>query len=105
MSFGIDSGQQIETLLGTETGIMVGGTKDQPQFALRTRGGDADAALAIARKAIAASPFVEGLTASKVTSPEGIVVSVGSDLTTAISDPSGSKLGGDRGVPAGCPGL
>ena len=94
--FGIDSGQQIETLLGTETGIMVSGTKDKPQFALRTRGGDADAALAIARKAIAASPFVEALAASKVTSPEGIVVSVGSDLTKAVSDPSGSKLGDDQ---------
>ena len=29
-------------------------------------------------------------------SPEGIVVSVGSDLTKAISDLSGSKLGGDQ---------
>ena len=35
---GITSAKQIETVLGAETGITVAGNKDNPEFALRTRG-------------------------------------------------------------------
>lgn len=91
---GIDSAAEIETLLGAETGIMVGGTKDVPEFAVRTRGKDADAALKIASKALAAPEAGNvNINATKITGPDGIVVSMGSGLDKAIFDLSGPKLG------------
>jgi hypothetical protein len=90
---GIDSAKKIETLLGAETGVMVGGGTGQPQFAVRTRGNNPDAALAIARKALAGVPPVDGLQVRKITGPDGIVAGLGSDLNTAIFSQSGSKLG------------
>lgn len=91
--FGIDSAQQVETLLGAETGIVVGGTVDHPEYAVRTRGSDADAALALAQKVLAQAPVPE-LTVRKISGPDGILAGVGPELTAAILDPSGSKLGG-----------
>ncbi|MEP7034499.1 MAG: DUF3352 domain-containing protein [Actinomycetota bacterium] len=91
---GLGSATDLETLLGTETGIAVGGTSDQPQFAVRTRSADSAASLALAIKVFAAAP-VPGLTVRKLTDPEGILVGTGSDLTAAMSDPSGGRLGAD----------
>jgi hypothetical protein len=89
---GVDSADQVETLFGTETGIVVGGTIDQPEYAVRTRTSDPDAALAIARKALAAAE-IPGLTLQKAKDPQGILASVGPGLTAAIVNGSGSKLG------------
>ncbi len=47
---GIKLPEDLKTLLGEETAIGVYGTQDDPQVVGRTRGGDADAALAIAEK-------------------------------------------------------
>jgi hypothetical protein len=89
---GIDSAEQVETLFGTETGVVVGGTIDHPEYAVRTRGSDPDAALAVARKALTAGQ-IPGLTVQKITDPDGILAGVGSGLTAAIVNGSGSKLG------------
>ena len=94
---GISSAKQIEMLLGAETGVMVSGTDletSQMEFAVRTRGSDADAALGIVRSALGAFPSGGMLQAAKVTGPDGIVVGYGPGLTAAISNRSGSKLGG-----------
>ena len=94
---GISSAKQIETLLGAETGLMVGGTgleTSEIEFAVRTRGTDADAALGIVRTAVDSFPYGGILQAAKVTGPDGIVVGYGRALTAAISNQSGSKLGG-----------
>ncbi|MCW2713083.1 MAG: hypothetical protein JWN88_130 [Frankiales bacterium] len=48
--FGITLPEDITTLLGDETALGVYGTKDDPQVVGRTRGGDPDAALAVAEK-------------------------------------------------------
>jgi len=93
--FGIDSAQQVETLLGAETGIVVGGTADHPEYAVRTRGSDPDTALALARQVLAQAPVPE-LTIRKISDPDGIVAGVGSELSDAILNPSGAKLGGDK---------
>jgi hypothetical protein len=91
---GIRSAKEIETLFGAETGVVVGGTKDSPEVAVRTRGGDADAALAIAGRLMDASPATgTDVTATKVTGPDGIVVGMGAGLTAAVSNKSGSRLG------------
>ena len=89
---GIDSAEQVETLFGTETGVVVGGTIDDLEYAVRTRGSDPDAALAVARKAVAAAQ-IPGLTVQKITDPDGILAVVGPGLTAAIVNGSGSKLG------------
>ena len=89
---GIDSAEQVETLFGTETGVVVGGTIDHPEYAVRTRGSDPDAALAVARKALTAAQ-IPGLTVQKITDPDGILAGVGSGLTAAIVNGSGTKLG------------
>jgi hypothetical protein len=94
---GISSAKQIETLLGAETGVMVGGTgleTSQMEFAVRTRGSDADAALGIIRSALGAFPSGGILQAAKVTGPDGIVVGYGPGLTAAISNRSGSRPAG-----------
>ena len=91
---GISSAKDIETLFGAETGVVVGGDRSNPEVAVRTRGADADAALVIARKVMdATSAESMGVTAAKVTGPDGIVVGRGSSLIAAISDKSGGKLG------------
>jgi len=91
---GIDSAKDIETLFGAETGVVVAGTEDQPQFAVRTRGSNAAAALVIAGKVLGASPASEmGVTVKKIAGPDGIVVGMGPDLTGAIFNKSGSTLG------------
>lgn len=92
---GISSAKQIETLLGAETGVLVGGTKNSPEVAVRTRGDDADGALVIARRLVGASPAAGmKVTTTKVTGPDGILVGYGTGLTAAVSSQSGSKLGG-----------
>jgi Protein of unknown function (DUF3352) len=103
-AMGITSATQIETLLGAETGVMVGGTTDNPQFALRTRGANPDEALAMARKVLdvvgpdpLADPSVPAINATKITSPDGIVVSMGKDLFTSIFNKSGAKLNSTSG--------
>jgi Protein of unknown function (DUF3352) len=95
---GIGSAKEIETLLGDETGIMVGGTTDNPQFAIRTRSKDADAALVIANKALGVVPAgqMSATAARKITGPDGIVVSMGSGLTKSLFDKSGPKLAGSE---------
>jgi Protein of unknown function (DUF3352) len=89
---GIDSGKQVDALLGNEIGVVVGGTIDHPEYAVRTRGSDPDTALAVARKAVTAAQ-IPGLTVQKITDPDGILAGVGSGLTAAIVNGSGSKLG------------
>jgi hypothetical protein len=96
---GINSARQVETLLGQETGVMVAGSGARPQFAIRTRGSNPDAALAVARKALAGVPAARGLQIRKIAGPPGIVVGTrstnpGFDLNKAIFSVSGSKLGG-----------
>ena len=92
---GIESGEQVEALLGSETGVVVGGTIENPEYAVRTRVSDPEAALAVARKALAVVP-VPGLTIGKITDPDGIVAGVGSGLTASIFNRAGSKLGGNE---------
>lgn len=89
---GIDSAEHVETLFGTETGVVVGGTIGHPEYAVRTRGSDPDAALAVARKALTAGQ-IPGLTVQKITDPDGILAVVGPSLTAAIVNGAGSKLG------------
>jgi hypothetical protein len=92
---GIRSAKEIETLFGAETGVVVGGTKNSPEVAVRTRGNNADDALVIARRLLDAAPAAGmDVTATKVTGPDGIVVGMGADLTAAVSNSSGSRLGG-----------
>jgi len=94
---GIDSAKKIETLLGDETGVVVAGTKDNPEFAIRTRGSNTDAAMAIARGALGATPASDaGVSVEKISDPDGIVVSMGADLSASIFEKSGSKLGGSE---------
>ena len=94
---GIDSAKEIETLLGDETGIMLSGTMASPQFAIRTRGKDANAALAIARKALSSpAAEIDMVTAAKITAPDGIVVSMSPGLTKSIFDKVAPKLGGSE---------
>jgi hypothetical protein len=91
---GINSAKDVETLLGAETGVMESGTKDAPEFAIRTRSSDPEAALDIARRALDESPAGDmDVTASKITGPDGIVVGMGSGLMGAISSQSGRRLG------------
>ncbi len=93
-ALGIDSATQIETLLGDETGVVAGGTLDQPVFAVRTATGEADAAYALVRRILALAEFdTGGATVEKVQGPDGIVVGTGSGLIGAITSQSGSKLG------------
>ena len=92
---GIESGEQVEALLGSETGVVVGGTIENPEYAVRTRVSDPEAALVVARKALAVVP-VPGLTIGKITDPDGIVAGVGSGLTASIFNRAGSKLGGNE---------
>jgi hypothetical protein len=96
---GISSARQVETLLGQETGVMVAGSGARPQFAIRTRGSNPDAALAVAGKALAGVPAARGLQIRKIAGPPGIVVatrstSAGFDLNKALFSGSGNKLGG-----------
>jgi hypothetical protein len=94
---GINSAKEVETLLGDETGVMMAGTTNAPEFAIRTQSSNPEAALAIARRALGASPAGDmGVTSSKITGPDGIVVGMGPDLNTAILEKSGSKLGGSE---------
>jgi hypothetical protein len=91
---GIGSAKQIETLLGAETGVVVGGTIDQPEFAVRTRGGDPAAAFELARELLGSAQLDTGeVTVHKVNDPTGIAVGMGSGLMGAITSQSGSKLG------------
>lgn len=93
-ALGIDSAAQIETLLGDETGVVVGGTLDQPEYAVRTATGDANAAYELARRILGAAEFdTGGASVHRVHGPEGIVVGFGSGLTGAITSQSGSTLG------------
>ena len=93
-ALGIDSAEQIETLLGDETGVVVGGTLDQPVFAVRTATGDVDAAYALAGRILALAQFdTGGATVHKVQGPDGLVVGTGSGLIGAMTSQSGSKLG------------
>jgi len=99
---GISSAKEIETLLGSETGVMVAGTlPDSPEFAVRTRGTDPDGALTIARRLLASSGAT-GVTAGKITGPDGIVVTMGTspavpggaaDLSVSLLNKTGSTLG------------
>jgi len=92
--YGIDSAKQIETLLGIETGVIVGGTVDQPDFAVRTQSADPDGAFELARRVVGAAQLdTGGVTVQKIEGPKGIVVGMGAGLTSAIFDKSGSKLG------------
>jgi|GEM_PF-1152225 len=94
-AMGITSAKQIETVLGAETGITVAGNKDNPEFALRTRGSNPDEAVSLVRKVLdvlGPDPSVPPISATKITGPDGIVVSMGKDLNAAILDKSGSKL-------------
>jgi len=91
---GIDSAKEVETLLGSETGVAVGGTIDQPEYAVRTRSDDPDTAYGLARKVLdTAKNDIQGITVTKVTGPDGIVVGKGSGLIAAITSASGGKLG------------
>jgi Protein of unknown function (DUF3352) len=93
-AMGIDSAKEVETLLGRETGVAVGGTIDQPEYAVRTRSDDPDTAYGLARKVLdTAKNDIKGITVTKVTGPDGIVVGKGSGLIAAITSASGSKLG------------
>jgi len=93
-ALGIDSAAQIETLLGDDTGVVVGGTLDQPEYAVRTATGDADAAYELARRILGVAEFdTGGASVHRVHGPEGIVVGMGSGLIGAITSPSGSTLG------------
>lgn len=94
---GIRSAKDVETLLGAETGLMMGGKGASPQYVLRTRGGNPDAALNIARRVLAGAPE-EGLAVRKVSAPPGVVIGLrpagsGPDLTAAVVGRSGSRLG------------
>jgi len=94
---GIRSARDVETLLGDEAGIMAGGDPASPQYVLRTRGSDREAALNLARRALAGIP-AEGVQARKVSGPPGVVIGVrpagsGPDLTSAVVGHSGSRLG------------
>jgi Protein of unknown function (DUF3352) len=94
---GIDSAQQVETLLGTETGLVMGGTIDQPEYAVRTRGSDPAAAYELARRMLdTAQVDTEGITVHKVAGPDGIVVGKGSGLIGAMTSQSGRRLGGSE---------
>lgn len=93
-AIGINSAKEVETLLGSETGVAVGGTIDQPEYAVRTRSDDPDTAYGLARKVLdTAKSDIQGITLTKVTGPDGIVVGKGSGLIAAITSGSGSKLG------------
>jgi Protein of unknown function (DUF3352) len=112
-AMGITSGAQIETLLGAETGVMVGGTKDKPEFAIRTRGANPGEAVTIAQKVLdvvgppaLGDPGLPAISATSITRPDGLVVSMGDKLNAAIFDTSGTKLSstpGFRQVVAGGP--
>jgi hypothetical protein len=101
-SLGLDSAQKIESLLGSETGVMVGGDNlDKPQVAIRTRGSNPDAAVALARKALARVPVPGGLQIRKIAGPPGIFVGNqttgrGFDLVKETFSTSGTKLGADE---------
>jgi Protein of unknown function (DUF3352) len=96
-AMGITSAKQIETLLGAETGVMVAGTKDSPEFAIRTRGAHPNEALSIAQKVLTANPEAPGISVAKIAAPDGIVVSMGTDLTASIFDKAGTKLASTPG--------
>jgi hypothetical protein len=103
---GLDSAQKMETLLGTETGLAVGGTVDQPEFAIRTQTGDPDAASALARQLLAAAQVDTSVaTVAKIDGPKGIVVGTGSGLMSAIASQSGSRLGGTEAFKQVMPGF
>jgi hypothetical protein len=93
-AMGVDSAKQVETLLGSETGVAVGGTIDQPECAVRTRSDDPDTAYGLVRKVLdTAKNDIQGITVHKVAGPDGIVVGKGSGLIAAITSASGSNLG------------
>lgn len=105
-AIGIDSAQQIELLLGSETGVVVGGTTDEPEYVLRTRSGDPDAAYELVRKVLrAGEPDTEGITVHKVDGPDGVVVGMGSGLIEAITSHSGSTLGSTASFKQVMPGV
>ena len=105
-ALGIDSAAQIETLLGDETGVVVGGTLDQPEYAVRTATGDADAAYELARRILGVAQFdTGGASVHRVHGPEGIVVGFGSGLTGAITSQSGSTLGSTAAFTQVMPGV
>jgi len=105
-AIGIDSAKQIESLLGAETGLVVGGTIDEPQYAVRTRGGDPDAAYELARQALsAAEPDTEGITVHKVDGPDGILIGMGPELISAMTSHSGSTLGSTESFTQVMPGV
>jgi len=91
---GISSAKDIEMLLGAETGVVVAGTTAEPQFAVRTRGADSEAAYGLALKALSSAELdSQGISVRKVASPDGIVLGMGSGLVEAMTKPSGSPLG------------
>ena len=93
-ALGIDSATQIETLLGDATGVVVGGTLDQPVFAVRTATGSVAAAYALAGRILSLTGSdTAGASVHKVQGPDGILVGTGSGLIGAITSQSGSKLG------------
>jgi hypothetical protein len=105
-AMGIDSATQIETLLGTETGLAVGGTTDQPEFAIRTASNDPQAASELARELLAAAQVDTSVaTVAMVDGPKGILVGTGSGLMGQMSDPSGSTLGGTAAFKQVMPGF
>jgi hypothetical protein len=108
---GIDSAKKVETLLGSETGIMMGGNDAQPQVAIRTSGSNPDEALALATGALSGVPIPQGLDIRKIAGPPGIFVGMksttgtASDLTASTFSKSASKLGSSdvfrKVIPAG----
>lgn len=91
---GITSAAQVETLLGTETGVVVAGTKDHPELMLRTNSNDVPTALAMARKVLDVNGGPStGVSIRKLAEPDGIGVAFGGTMSTAIASPSYAKLG------------
>ena len=85
---------------------MVGGPIDEPQYAVRTRGGDPDAAYEVARQALsAAEPDTEGITVHKVDGPDGIVLGIGPELIAAMTSHPGSTLGSTESFTQVMPGV
>ncbi len=105
-ALGIESAQQVETLLGAETGVVVGGTIDQPEYAVRTQGGDIDAAYDVARHVLGAAQLgTPGLTVHKVAGPDGLVIGMGPGLIGAMTSASGSRLGDTEAFKQVVPGV